>query len=633
MADYHAVLQRTLSGFSDPKPQLREKLYERARSTIGRQLKARTPAVDDATMQAELAKLEEAIAAIESSYGEANSVPAAGEPAPVSAAPAPPADQEPVSEPLTAPVAPVAEEPPFQPAAPVETPAPEVAAPTSDDAPASAPSEEPARAVFDTAQEATPELLAPLDEVPEEVAAAFHEQVDAISDTASEAAAVAPEHVAEAADVAADRIVSEAADEVVAAAAEATPAEPVAAERDALDDWATEFLATQETPADHAIAAEASPEASVSEVSAAATSVDPYEDATADFTPVYENDPAADIAPVVEAAHIEFPDADTEEVTIPPAAGLRPAATKRKGGGFLKFLIWLLVLAVLVGGGVLAWLNKDQLMEVTGLDAMLSDTVTPTPVKTITIAPDPEPTAEAEPEAPPVEEPEKSETRLTENGEVSEPEPVLPPTAEEAAQSTGDTSETPADTEAPAAPAVSQSAILYEEGGSPSDNSLDQGRVIWSVVQEEVNGKQEPAIRARAEVPDRNLVLIMTLKRNADAALPASHLIELIFAVPDDFTGGAIEEINRFVLKESEQGRGEGLVGVPAKIADGIFLIALNNLEAAVSQNETLLKERGWIDIPMQYRTGRRALITLEKGIPGEKAFKDVFAAWDAAQG
>ncbi|MEO1366238.1 MAG: hypothetical protein AAFX50_03600, partial [Acidobacteriota bacterium] len=48
-----------------------------------------------------------------------------------------------------------------------------------------------------------------------DLTAAFHEQVDAIPDTASEAAAVAQEHVAEAADLAADRIVSEAADEVV----------------------------------------------------------------------------------------------------------------------------------------------------------------------------------------------------------------------------------------------------------------------------------------------------------------------------------------------------------------------------------------------------------------------------------
>ncbi|EFL88689.1 hypothetical protein [Ahrensia sp. R2A130] len=613
MADYHAVLQRTLSGFSDPKPQLREKLYERARSTIERQLKARTPAVDDATLKGELDKLEEAITSIEGGY-ETN---AAAEPA------APIVEEHAAGQVYAA-----TEEPTLQPADAV------IAAPFAEpevDVPlAPLPAEAAEQAVFDAAQEADSALLAPLDQVPEEVAAAFHEQVDAIPEPADELPTVGR-------DAAYDEIdtLSEAPhipNEIVEAA-EPVPAPQQPAERDALDDWASEFLSSQETAAASTetppIAGTPRPEVDVSSATTAAV-VDPYDDATADFTPVYENDPAADIAPVVEAANIDFPDADTEEVTIPPAAGLRPATAKRKSGGALKALIWLLMIGVLIGGGILAWLNKDSLMEVTGLDAMLSDTVTPTPVKTIPIAPDPEPVAEAEPVAPPVEEPVKSETRLTENGEVSGPDPVLPPTAEEAAETTP---EAPAATEPPATPAVSQSAILYEEGGSPADNSLDQGRVIWSVVQEDVNGKQEPAIRARAEVPDRNLVLIMTLKRNADEALPASHLIELIFAVPDDFSGGAIEEINRFVLKDSEQGRGEGLVGVPAKIADGIFLIALNNLEAAVAQNETLLQQRGWIDIPMQYRTGRRALITLEKGIPGDKVFKDVFAAWAEAQG
>ncbi|NKB50878.1 MAG: hypothetical protein GKR97_01420 [Rhizobiaceae bacterium] len=82
------------------------------------------------------------------------------------------------------------------------------------------------------------------------------------------------------------------------------------------------------------------------------------------------------------------------------------------------------------------------------------------------------------------------------------------------------------------------------------------------------------------------------------------------------------------MLKQSEQGRGEGLVGVPARIADGIFLIALNNLEQARTKNESLLKSRDWIDIPLQYRTGRRALMTIEKGVPGTKVFDEVFEAW-----
>ena len=180
---------------------------------------------------------------------------------------------------------------------------------------------------------------------------------------------------------------------------------------------------------------------------------------------------------------------------------------------------------------------------------------------------------------------------------------------------------------------IAQKGFLYEEGSTAGQNTVDVGTVVWSVVQEAPGEGQplEPTIRAKVEIANRGLVLLVTIKRNTDQALPASHLIELVFSVPDDFAGGSIDKVQRFVFKESEEARGEALVGVPATIADGIFLIALNNLPQAVERNTQLMKGREWIDIPLGYKTGRRALITLEKGIPGERVFNEVFAAWEKA--
>ena len=67
---------------------------------------------------------------------------------------------------------------------------------------------------------------------------------------------------------------------------------------------------------------------------------------------------------------------------------------------------------------------------------------------------------------------------------------------------------------------------------------------------------------------------------------------------------------------------------MPAKLGDGLFLIALNNLDQARATNVNLLSTRGWIDIPLQYRTGRRALVTLEKGAEGTRVFSEAFDAW-----
>jgi hypothetical protein len=40
------------------------------------------------------------------------------------------------------------------------------------------------------------------------------------------------------------------------------------------------------------------------------------------------------------------------------------------------------------------------------------------------------------------------------------------------------------------------------------------------------------------------------------------------------------------------------------------------------------LKERSWFDVPLVYVSQRRAIIAIEKGAPGERAFNDAFAAW-----
>ena len=122
----------------------------------------------------------------------------------------------------------------------------------------------------------------------------------------------------------------------------------------------------------------------------------------------------------------------------------------------------------------------------------------------------------------------------------------------------------------------------------------------------------------------------MTIRRNADQTLPASHIIELIFLTPDGFDGGGIDNILRFAMKGSEQDAGSPLIGVPAKIADGFFLVALNDTKADETANLSLMRNQEWIDIPVVYKSGRRALLTMEKGIPGDKVFDEALKAWQA---
>ncbi|MBA8900207.1 hypothetical protein [Phyllobacterium sp. P30BS-XVII] len=190
-------------------------------------------------------------------------------------------------------------------------------------------------------------------------------------------------------------------------------------------------------------------------------------------------------------------------------------------------------------------------------------------------------------------------------------------------------------TQPPAALPIGQKAFFYEERSGQDAGTADAGGVVWSVVQESPGNDlpPEPAIRAEVTIPDRGIKLRMVIRRNGDKTLPASHLVEMIFTVPDGFPGGSIDTVSRMTLKDTEQAPGSPLVGIPAKIADNFFIIAMNDAKTAVDTNMSLLRRQSWIDIPIAYKTGRRALLTLEKGLPGEKAFDDVLKSWAAKAG
>lgn len=176
-----------------------------------------------------------------------------------------------------------------------------------------------------------------------------------------------------------------------------------------------------------------------------------------------------------------------------------------------------------------------------------------------------------------------------------------------------------------------QRVFLYEERSGDSEPTATEGNVAWSVKEESPGGdaKPEPIIRAQINVPERGLTALMTIKRNADTALPASHVIEFVFSLAENFEGGGIGNVQRVAMKRNEHERGDPLIGVPAKITEDFHLIALNDFPEAVATNKELLRRRNWIDIPITYQTGRRSLLTLEKGLAEMEMFSDVLENWN----
>ena len=180
---------------------------------------------------------------------------------------------------------------------------------------------------------------------------------------------------------------------------------------------------------------------------------------------------------------------------------------------------------------------------------------------------------------------------------------------------------------------VAQQAILYEEatGEDPNKGFAFSGRVAWELASEPGSEGQPPqtVIYGTVEIPDRGLKMAMTIRKNTDTALPASHLVELLFDIPKDFPGGGIASVPGLILKPSEQARGEALRGAAARVANGFFWVALSSKEKDVKANVDLLRERSWFDIPILYDSGKRAILTIEKGAPGQRVFARAFRTWN----
>lgn len=177
---------------------------------------------------------------------------------------------------------------------------------------------------------------------------------------------------------------------------------------------------------------------------------------------------------------------------------------------------------------------------------------------------------------------------------------------------------------------VAQRAILYEEDPGDAKGKQSTGSVVWRLENVPVGAGKPPevAIRADVDFPDRNIKINLSIRRNSDSSLPASHTAELSFTLPQDFSGGGIANVPGILMKSAEQTRGTPLAGLAVKVTDGFFLIGLSNVDTDRQRNIQTLKERGWIDIPIVYANQRRAILVIEKGAPGERVFEQAFQAW-----
>ncbi len=167
-----------------------------------------------------------------------------------------------------------------------------------------------------------------------------------------------------------------------------------------------------------------------------------------------------------------------------------------------------------------------------------------------------------------------------------------------------------------------QRATYSFQGAEGQPGQASDGSTTWA----EITKDGRPAIQATLKIPDRDVTVTVTIYKNYDSALPASHLVEVQFfgALSDS----PIQRVPALALKQTEQARGQPLAGAVVPVTNELFWIALSKDEEEVTRNIQLLREGSWFDIPIVFSDQTHALITFEKGIPGDKVFETVMESW-----
>lgn len=309
----------------------------------------------------------------------------------------------------------------------------------------------------------------------------------------------------------------------------------------------------------------------------------------------------------------------------------RTPAIRRGGKRGRALLTAMIILAVVVPLAALAWLWRDRPASGPVRQAQ-APTATPpaTPPANPADPKDPERVGGgSSPAAPPSSPP---------------PRASAPPAANPAPPPSGQTPPAANPAQPPAAPAappatggaevpVAHRAALVEENtGDPQQSpKITPGRVLWRL--EAANAGQgqplETVVRASVDVPEAGMTLQLTMRRNRDQALPASHTIELVFTTPR--TGERarlVRDVNPPNMRSDDGARGMELAGLSVPVKENLFLIGLSDLRGDVERNLELLQKRNWMEMPLRFDNGQRANLIFEKGPSGERVVNDAFRQW-----
>jgi hypothetical protein len=588
MADYHSLLMRAVANLPGAgTPATREAIYVRARNALIEQLRSLRPPLPESDIAREADALDAAIAQIEAKYSPQQAAPTSGQASPAPASPAgakPGAATSPSPKPVARtapPQTPVVQ----RPAAPASPQSPPTAGPSVTSVnlprpPSQAGSQAPAPSV--SGQAAAPNRPLPQTPPPPRTqpagpaAAALAGKPAPMTPPPSALPSSGRSHSA-----------------VVGVKPPPPPGSKVA-------------------PAVAARATDAREDAirSPLDLAKAVRSTKAHDPQVSDAPPVFAT--RAD-EPVQSAAAPEVP-GDFDR----PGAGARsdfegqrPVAPSVDDD---KPKPWLWIAAALVLGVVLAVAGAAILMRQKPQDLAIKPPVD---------------VAETPLPAPPAKSAERVEA--TPSTPAAPPAPAAEPKADQSAvQGAAPASPAAQSQNPPAAPAPSagRAAMLVASADNPEKPVVSLGSTVWSLIPAAAGQPATVAVKAEADIPDLKMHATMTLRKNTDPTLQATHTIDLKFSFAEGAPITGFKDVGLPQMRMEDSTAAEALTSVKVKISDTYFLIALAKSDTDTARNLDLMKTRSWFDFPLLLNDDRIAKVVFQKSPEGQAMLDKAFDAW-----
>jgi len=177
---------------------------------------------------------------------------------------------------------------------------------------------------------------------------------------------------------------------------------------------------------------------------------------------------------------------------------------------------------------------------------------------------------------------------------------------------------------------VAQKAEMWVASLQEPDkvDRIFNGTAVWRL--ENVGGPGQPvgsAIRGDIDIPDAKMKMTLLFQKNNDAALSASHTVNVSFKPLPGSPLGNVKAIGPIQMRRADAQSGEKVVGIPVPITENNFLIGLMRGDRE-GRNIQLLRSLAVLDLPLQLADGRAATINMEKGPAGERIFSDAIDNW-----